>query len=116
MKLKELRKAKKLTQEDIAKILNVAKSTYCGYEKGTSEPTLDTLCKLADFYNVNLDYLIGRKNNIENFYSIEQKQTIEMLLKLDNIYLSMVNKYIEKLLQDQLQISKLKIENNKQWN
>lgn len=63
MKLKELRKEKKQTQDDIAKLLNVAHSTYNGYEKETSEPTIETLKKLADYYNVSLDYLVGRSFN-----------------------------------------------------
>ena len=68
MKLKELRKENNKNQEEIAKFLNVAKSTYCGYELGTSEPNLQILCKLADYYNVSLDYLIGRNYKNELGY------------------------------------------------
>ena len=63
MKLKELRKNTKKSQEDVAKFLNVARTTYIGYEQETSEPTIDTLCKLADYYGVSMDYLIGRDFN-----------------------------------------------------
>lgn len=63
MKLKELRKQRKLTQEDIAKFLQLAQRTYSGYELGTSEPTIDTLCRLADFYGVSLDYICNHKSN-----------------------------------------------------
>ena len=111
MKLKDLRKSKRLKQKDIAKMLNVAESTYCGYEKETSEPTLDTLCKLADFYNVNLDYLIGRNVNIDNQYTNEQQTAINLLTQLDSIYLSMTTRYIEKILDDQNRIKN--IETNK---
>ena len=45
---------------DIAIILNIAESTYRGYENLTSEPTVETLCRLADYYNISLDELIGR--------------------------------------------------------
>lgn len=62
MRLKELRKTKCLTQDEMSKILNIARSTYNGYEQKISEPNLETLCKLADYYNVSLDYLVGREN------------------------------------------------------
>lgn len=55
-----LRKQNNKTQADIAKILNVATNTYCWYEKEKSEPNIETLIKLADYYNVSLDYLVGR--------------------------------------------------------
>ena len=63
MRLKELRKQNNKTQEDISKHLNVARSTYNGYEQGFSEPSIETLCKLADFYNITLDYLVCREFN-----------------------------------------------------
>lgn len=61
MKFKELRKNKGATQEEVAKMLNVVKSTYNGYENGNSEPTIATLCKLADYYGVSLDYFQDRR-------------------------------------------------------
>lgn len=60
MDLKFFRKQNKLTQADVAKVISVAPTTYLGYEKGTSEPSLETLCKLADLYQISLDELIGR--------------------------------------------------------
>ena len=95
MNLKELRKNEKLTQTDIAKILNVAKSTYCGYELGSSEPTLETLIKLADYYGVSLDYLVGRefKNDV-GYMSPEQKEVVKMFLKLDEFNQAKVTGYI----------------------
>lgn len=65
MRLKELRKEKKLSQEQIAKILSVTQRTYGGYELETSEPSIQTLCNLADYYNVSLDYLVGRERKDE---------------------------------------------------
>lgn len=62
MKLKELRVEKEKKQIDIAKFLNVSKSLYCRYEKGERSVSLDILWKLADYYDVTLDYLVGRKD------------------------------------------------------
>lgn len=61
MKIKELRQEKKISQYELAKFLNVSQVTYGRYELGICEPTIDTLCKLADFYHVTLDYLVGRE-------------------------------------------------------
>jgi HTH-type transcriptional regulator, competence development regulator len=64
-KLIELRKAKKLRQEDIAKILGIARTTYAMYEQGNREPDFDTLNKLADYFEVTIDYLLGRKEKVK---------------------------------------------------
>lgn len=55
-----LRKEKKLTQEEAAKESGIVLRTYCRYEKGDREPAASTLWKLADFYGVSIDYLVGR--------------------------------------------------------
>lgn len=56
-----LRKAKKLTQEDVARYLNISRQAYCRYENDQREPSLDALCKLADFYEESTDTLLGRE-------------------------------------------------------
>lgn len=61
MKLIELRKKNKLRQEDLAKYLCIAPSTYQHYENNRTEPNIETLKALADFYNVSIDYIVGRE-------------------------------------------------------
>lgn len=51
--------SRKLTQQDVADWLGIDRSTYGKYEQGTSEPTFDTLHKLADFFGVSMEYLMG---------------------------------------------------------
>lgn len=58
-RLIELRKEKNMTQEKIAKALNIAQSSYSLYEKEKRSPDYDTLQKLAAFFNVTTSYLIG---------------------------------------------------------
>lgn len=60
MRLKELRISKKLLQRDIADVLNCSTPVYCRYEKGEREPPFDIIKKLADYYGVTVDYLLGR--------------------------------------------------------
>jgi len=75
-KLKELRKANKITQSEIAQNLNITQQTYAKYELGNHEPNLQTLCKLADFFGVSLDYLVGREFNNEYGYLGEQERML----------------------------------------
>jgi transcriptional regulator, XRE family len=63
--LKELRKSRKLLQKDLARYLQVAESTYSYWEQGKFEPDTETLKKLADYFNVSVDYLLGRTENNE---------------------------------------------------
>lgn len=52
-------------QCDLASVLHVSQNTYSQYENGVIELTAERLVKLADFYNVSIDYLLGRTDNPE---------------------------------------------------
>lgn len=58
-RLKQLRQEKNLLQKDIAKFLNITTSAYGFYEQGKRNPDAITIRKLAQFYNVTVDYLLG---------------------------------------------------------
>ena len=58
--LAKLRKEKGYYQKEVAAYLNVTVATISNYEKGVHAPDLDTLIKLADFYDVSTDYLLQR--------------------------------------------------------
>lgn len=60
--LKSLRKSQGLTQDELAKILKISRSTVGMYENGSREPDYETLESIADFFNVDIDYLLGRTN------------------------------------------------------
>ena len=57
--LRKARTEKKLTQQQVADLLGVAKSTYCQYETGASEPNILRLKKLAKILETNIDSLLG---------------------------------------------------------
>ena len=59
--MKELRNYKNLTQDDVAKVLNISRQAYCRYENDQRELSLEMLCKLADFYEESTDNILGRK-------------------------------------------------------
>ncbi|MDF9528441.1 helix-turn-helix domain-containing protein [Bacillus cereus] len=58
-RLQTLRKERKLRQEDMAKQLGIARTTYAMYEQGNREPDYNTLIRLATFFEVSIDYLLG---------------------------------------------------------
>lgn len=59
----ELRKSKKITQEELAKRVGVSRSALSQYELGTRQPDYDTIKRMADFFEVSTDYLLGRKDD-----------------------------------------------------
>lgn len=59
-RLQTLRKERKLRQEDMAKQLGIARTTYAMYEQGNREPDYNTLIRLATFFEVSIDYLLGK--------------------------------------------------------
>lgn len=61
-KIKQLREAKNISMAEAARLLNIPYTTYIGYEKGDREPNSEMLIKIASFYNVSVDYLIGRQD------------------------------------------------------
>lgn len=61
-RIRELRKEKNLTQTDLAKRLNTTTSNVSGWECGKWQPDNDTLIKLAEMFNVSIDYLLGRED------------------------------------------------------
>ena len=63
MKLKELRKSKKISQLKLAMDLNMNQNTISRYETGEREPGINELIKIADYFNVSVDYLLERTDN-----------------------------------------------------
>ena len=63
MRLKEIRKAKGISQLKLALDLNTNQNTVSRYETGEREPSISDLIKIADYFNVSIDYLVGRTDN-----------------------------------------------------
>lgn len=61
--LRKIRKEKGKKLKDVAAALSVALRTYQGYEGGTNEPNIEKLIALADYFDVSLDYLMGRTDH-----------------------------------------------------
>jgi transcriptional regulator with XRE-family HTH domain len=65
VRVKELRKEKRFTQREMGEQLGITMRAYQCYEQGTRYPEFPGLIKLADFFDVSLDYLVGRSNHRE---------------------------------------------------
>lgn len=61
-RIKDLMMTERLSQYALAKSINVSQSTICNRLNGKKEPSVESLWKLADFFDVSVDYIIGRKN------------------------------------------------------
>ena len=63
IRLKELRDARNLSQKAVAEAVGMAPMAYQRYEYGTREPAFNKLIALADYFDVSLDYLVGRSDD-----------------------------------------------------
>lgn len=61
-RLRNLREDLDMTQAEVGKYLHISQRSYAHYEAGTREIPIDILIELANLYQVNLDYLVGRTN------------------------------------------------------
>lgn len=63
MRLKEIRRAKGISQIKMAMDLNTNQNTISRYETGEREPCINELIRIADYFNISVDYLLERTNN-----------------------------------------------------
>ena len=68
-KLKELRKERNLTQSELAHMLNYDNTIIADYEAGRNEPNIKNLIKIANIFDVSVDYLIG---NSDTYYQLKK--------------------------------------------
>lgn len=106
MRLKELRKQKNLTQAELSQLLNIKQQYYSRYETGIAEPNIENLTKLADFYNVSIDYLVGRDWNNKAYIEVwkltdEQKANLYLIENLSSKNNIRANGYLMGLYQEQ---------------
>lgn len=64
-RFKQLRIEKQISQIQIAEVLGISRRIVQNYEADTSEPTLSKLIIIAEYFNVSIDYLVGRTDNPE---------------------------------------------------
>lgn len=110
------------TQGYVAKLVGVARTTYTAYENGTKEPPRDTINRIADIFNVSIDYLEGRTDDrrpiFERIKDIEQvnnaAQTLKLLeSKANEMGLTTADHKFQKMLFEALELLRLARSENK---
>lgn len=84
LKLKEIRQIKGISQQAVADYLHCSVVSYSRYETGNRSPSLDLLVKIADFFDVTVDYLLGRQQISEQGLTQYEISLIEASRKADD--------------------------------
>ena len=85
--IRDIRKSNDITQVEIAKYLGITQSQYSRYESGSSDIPTDILAKLANYFNVSIDLLLGRQEIESESRSIQEQPEVEFE---EEIYLPIV--------------------------
>lgn len=101
-RLKILRESKRLKQEDITKRFSLTGSGYSQYENNKRRPSYELLSEFADFYDVSIDYLLGRIDTHYPFaskkvgkYSETELAIIYMLHEMDEQHRESIHDYVQ---------------------
>lgn len=86
-RLTKLREEKGYMQRDVAEHLGIAPNTLSGYERNLRNPDSDTLVKLANYYNVSVDFIVGAKE-LDNIYLSLAKEAEKNGIHPDDIMLA----------------------------
>lgn len=102
-KIKELRISQGMIQKEVYSRLSIPNNTYSNYENDKRDPDYETLVKIANFFNVSTDYLLGYENNEDAYEkevcSINVQYMIKLRIIIDQIPENLDN-YIKKLFQE----------------
>ena len=80
-RLQKLREERGYSVKEVAAALNLPYTTYNNYEKNTREPNGEILCRIAAFFSVSLDYLLGMTNAAQNHTQSPEMQAVCTKLK-----------------------------------
>lgn len=86
LRIKELREEKDINQLDFSKLLNISNTTLSQYESGKRIPSDEIKLKIARFFNVSLDYLLGNTNIKEPADKILNDKEVTIALHNENGY------------------------------
>lgn len=91
LRLKELREAKQLSQQEVAERLNVGRSTVSGYERNIITPSVEQLVRMAILYNTSLDYMMGLDDRacfyLDGLCKSQQQTVLDVVVRLKQEFL-----------------------------
>ncbi|EHR38883.1 helix-turn-helix transcriptional regulator [Megamonas funiformis] len=114
-RLKELRLNNGLKQSDLLKKFNLSSARYSQYENDKRVPDYELLIKFADFYNVSIDYLLGRTNVIKP-ENIDENDLLAKLNTADSETKASVEQFLNYLLYEKERKNKEKEDNSTKKN
>lgn len=76
--IKVLRAKKNIMQKDLAEVMEVSPSTISMWENGEREPDIVSLKKIADYFDVSMDYLLERVDNRNDFYYVNGNNSVQV--------------------------------------
>ena len=102
MRLKELRTKLKMTQSEVARILEINVRNYNRYENELSQPDIQTLIKLANFFNTSIDEIVGRETKLINLNALKpvKKKLVEYCLQMNDNQEIKAEAYLEGLMEN----------------
>lgn len=99
MNLKNIRKSRHLSQQDVADAIGIPVRTFCGYEREEREPTLEMLGRLADFFGVTVDELLGRTPQLFDDARVPKTEVQDLFDQLNSGEQARVIGYMENMLE-----------------
>lgn len=114
MELKKIRLSKGKSQQQVADAIGVSQRTFSSYERKSTFPTEQTLLKLADYFDISIDMLLGRPRpyDLPSGTTEIQKRLIKQVLKLDDdvceIVEAQLNAVVDAVEKKKILISKFK--------
>ena len=102
LRLKELRKKKRISQQKLAIDLNVSQAAVSKYEQGLAEPDIRMLKEMAEYFGASIDYMVGRTNQnlflSEISYNEQEKELLYSFKKLSSCQREKTLAYIQGML------------------
>lgn len=94
--LQDLREDRDISRKDLATVLNISVSTLGMYEQGRREPNIDMLIKIANYFDVSIDFLVGRSFKNENNEMLTKALHVKNQIdKLPQEYKDIINFMLE---------------------
>lgn len=86
-RLKDLRNERKLTQDDLGKLLNVSGKTIGTWERDSRQPNIESINKLATIFGVTTDYLLGNsdKKKSQKYYELSDKEKNDIAIQAERL-------------------------------
>lgn len=101
MNIKAYRNKLDISQAELASKIGIPKTTLSNYELNRCDPSIDTLIKLADFFNVTIDELVGREAEVINLKYLNETESylIKKIIKMNDLELAKTKAYVTGLME-----------------